>query len=75
MCNDLRTYINTHVCTASRYKQGMMDVHELEGPDRKEFQTAAEQMMDVVERGGVEMVEEEDVDELLSWTKGLNFEE
>ena len=53
----------------------MMDVHELEGLDRKEFQTATEQMMDVVERGGVEMVEEEDVDELLSWTKGLNFDE
>ena len=63
------------MCTGSRYKQEMMDVHELEGLDRKEFQTATEQMMDVVERGGVEMVEEEDVDELLSWTKGLNFDE
>ena len=63
------------MCTGSRYKQGMMDVHELEGLDRKEFQTATEQMIDVVERGGVEMVEEEDVDELLSWTKGLNFDE
>ena len=63
------------MCTGSRYKQGMMDVHKLEGLDRKEFQTATEQMMDVVERGGVEMVEEEDVDELLSWTKGLNFDE
>ena len=50
-------------------------MHELEGLDRKEFQIATEQMMDVVERGGVEMVEEEDVDELLSWTKGLNFDE
>ena len=53
----------------------MMDGCGLKGPEQTEVRTTAEQMVDMVEKCGVDVVEEEDVDELLSWTNGLSFDE
>lgn len=45
------------------------------GRDSNEIHTATEQVLDIAEWQGVDAVDGEDIDELLSWTSGLNFEE
>ena len=45
------------------------------GSDPSDIHTATEQVLAVAEWQGVDAVDGEDIDELLSWTSGLNFEE
>ena len=46
-----------------------------DGDGPSEIQTATEQVLEIAEWQGVDAVDGEEVDELLSWTSGLNFEE
>ena len=45
------------------------------GDGPSEIQTATEQVLEIAEWQGVDAVDGEEIDELLSWTSGLNFEE
>ena len=58
------------------YKQGMVEATGVtDGDGPSEIQTATEQVLEIAEWQGVDAVDGEEVDELLSWTSGLNFEE
>ena len=66
----------TSSCCIRSYKQGMVEVTGVAGVcGPSEIQMATEQVLEIAEWQGVDAVDGEEVDELLSWTSGLNFEE
>ena len=59
-----------------RYKEGMLETRkDLSAASSSAVQLAADQLMELSDTHGPEVVEDEDVDELLSWTNALNFDE
>ena len=53
----------------------MLQAHkDLSSATASAVNVAAEQLVELAETHGSEEVEDEDVDELLHWTNGLNFD-
>ena len=58
-----------------RYKEGMLLAkHGTETPVMKDIQHSVKEMVEVTEKKGYEAVNEWEVDEILEWTNGLNFD-
>lgn len=59
-----------------RYRDGMLEACKgLSETTTSAVNIAAEQLVELTENHGTDVVEEEDVDELLDWTNGLNYEQ
>ena len=64
---------NTHT---HRYREGMLQARsDLTSATTSAVHLAADQLVELSETHGAEVVEDGDIDELLSWTNALNFEE
>ena len=61
---------------SSRYKEGMLKARAGQGGRETEHivKTVAEGMMGATDARGADAVEDWEVDELLEWTSGLNFD-
>ncbi|XP_032228131.1 protein MFI [Nematostella vectensis] len=58
------------------YKQGMLQAKKDQDPDTQTIiETVAHGMVNAAETRGTDAVEDWEVDELLEWTSGLNFDE
>ena len=58
-----------------RYQEGMLQAKTGDSDTKSLVEGAAAGMVAAIESQGSEIVEEWEVDELLEWTSGLNFEE
>ena len=58
-----------------RYREGMLQAKTEDSETKSLVEGAAAGMVAAIESQGSEVVEEWEVDELLEWTSGLNFDE
>ena len=59
-----------------RYKEGMLKARQGENTETEQVvQSVAEGMLTITDTRGHDAVEDWEVDELLEWTNGLNFDQ
>ena len=59
-----------------RYKEGMLKARQGENTETEQVvQSVAEGMLTITDTRGQDAVEDWEVDELLEWTNGLNFDQ
>ena len=69
----LISHTNTHTL---RYREGMLQARgDLTSVTTSAVHLAADQLTELSKTHGPEVVEDDDIDELLSWTNALNFDE
>ena len=76
--------VYTYVCTCitlllllfDSYQNGMMNVREgLSEEANRAIHKATEQVITISDQRGADCIEDRDIDALLSWTDGLNFDQ
>ena len=64
------------LCLLYRYKEGMLKArHRGDEETEQVVQSVAEGMLTITDTRGQDAVEDWEVDELLEWTNGLNFDQ
>ena len=58
-----------------RYKEGMLRARQGDPKTEQVVQSVAEGMLTITDTRGQDAVEDWEVDELLEWTNGLNFDQ
>jgi hypothetical protein len=59
----------------ARYEQGMLKAKGSDQETNKIIDEATKNLMDAYDSNELNLIEDWEVNELLSWTNGLNFEE
>ena len=63
------------LCLVHRYKEGMLRARQGDPKTEQVVQSVAEGMLTITDTRGQDAVEDWEVDELLEWTNGLNFDQ
>lgn len=63
------------LCLTYRYKEGSLQDHAEHRHMATLVESSAQEVMDTIEKKGDDEILEWELDELLAWTKTLNFEE
>ena len=68
--------LHVHVASLLRYREGMLKTQRGNDLETEQVvQSVAEGMLTITDMRGQDAVEDWEVDELLKWTNGLNFDQ
>ena len=75
-CTYVSVYTHVYIHYTDSYQNGMMSVKEgLSEEANLVIHKATEQVITISDQKGPDCIEDRDIDALLSWTDGLNFDQ